>query len=139
MTIEVTVLKRFRGLKENGQGQNQFISIYNYDVNTNSAVPLPPVSSSLKSLTLPYIEPVVFYFVNTAIPTILNYDTLYASRFMEFPVVSIFADVYDVDGVLIKELPMQDVPAYIFTDEILTSITWELSEALTGKIVLSRR
>ena len=126
--MDVTVTRRYKGQKE-GSGEKNYYS-YSTVVNNPPATPNP-------SPTWP--EEFVFIFNETATPTIEDYNTLYSAVYGPHPKFLIICYVDDpLDADNTHEQPMQDVPVRQCVDGVLTTIIWDLSEELSGKIIMSK-
>ena len=75
----------------------------------------------------------VITFTATAAPTISGYNATYAATYGQYPKVVLLID----DGAG-NELESQAVPVRNRTAGLLTSIVWDLGEAASGKIILTK-
>ena len=75
-------------------------------------------------------QSLVISFTATATPEITNYDTTYLAKFGNYPKVMLLI----TDGS--NELESMAVPVRYKTAGVLTRIAWDLSEAVSGKIIL---
>ena len=126
--MDVTVTRRYKGQKE-GSGET---NIYTYSTVVNT----PPATLNP---TPTWSEDMIFYFNETATPEIIDYDTLYAAVYGPHPKFLLIAYIDDpADTENTNEQPMQDVPIRECVDGVLTHIIWDLSEVLSGKIIMSK-
>lgn len=72
-------------------------------------------------------------FTNTNVPTISNYQQNYSIPYGQLPKFTLIT--YDSEGV---EWERQEVPIRNFVGGLLDSIVWDLSEAYSGYIIISR-
>lgn len=137
MSIEVTVLRRYKGLKYE---QNQ--PAYGFAVNSGSAVPVPPQNSPPGTdVAIPYPDPAIFYFENTANPSIVNFDTLYVPTYDRHPrfTLVILEDVIESDS-SDNEIIKYIEPKLTVVDDIITQVDYDLSGLglMSGYIVINK-
>lgn len=72
-------------------------------------------------------------FINTATPSITNYQQNYATPYGQLPKFTLMT--YNSEGV---EWERQEVPIRNFVDGLLDSIVWDLSDIYSGYIIISR-
>jgi len=129
--MDVQVTRRYKGQKE-GSGET---NVYSYSTVVNNTTVNNPANPP--STTWP--EEFVFIFNETATPTITDYNTLYSAVYGPHPkllIICYIEDPNDADNDYEQE--MQDVPTRICANGVLTGFAWDLSEELSGKIIMSK-
>lgn len=75
---------------------------------------------------------VIIPFVDDQAPSILNYNTIYALSYGQYPILSIYTA--DDDG---NYLQRSELAKLVLVDGLIDSIVYDLAEIATGFIILS--
>ena len=125
--VDITVTKRYRGKSyKDERAQFQFGSKITVYVSGEAWIPPEPVP------TVP-VPDLVIEFSETNAPTVSDYNTLYQPTYGRYPKLMLV--VYDEDY---NELESIAKPIRTVLENALTTITWDLPEVCSGKIIISK-
>ena len=80
----------------------------------------------------PRIGQFIIPFTNEKAPSILNYNSVHAATFGQYPVIRLF--IYDGDG---NVLPLPNTPKLLMINSLVDSIVFDLGQAESGFIIIS--